>query len=409
MSDLFWIAAVLLWVAWCAQAILAAMQVGKFASRLQQPDRASFKIYRPPAAVIVPFKGVEVGLASNIRRLWDQRYPDYRLMLVVDSRDDSAVPLLERQMAEHPQRRAQILVAGPAGPHEGQKVRNLLAAVGRLSDENSGEQVWVFADSDAAVGPSWLADLIGPLGQPKTGVTTGYRWLIPQAVNGRTSLASHLASLFNSSVACFNGRDRFNHAWGGSMALRVQTATDGDLIGRWRGALSDDYQVSTMCRALGLRIYFVPRCLVASPVAFRFADLWNFTCRQYVITRIHAPKLYAAAIGFHSLFLAGCATAWATLLLAPASEPLWTVALLAILTVCGAHQVRSGFRHRAVERAFGPQVKRCLKVTLRLDRWATTLWMCAHWLVILRCAVGRRIRWRGMGYWLLGPQRIQRN
>ena len=57
----------------------------------------------------------------------------------------------------------------------------------------------------------------------------------PPNAAGHSRLWSHLASVINSSVACLAGKDEWTHAWGGSMALRVEIARRGDLRGLWRG------------------------------------------------------------------------------------------------------------------------------------------------------------------------------
>lgn len=411
MGQFLSITLLLIWVAWCAQAIVCLLQVGKFASLCRKPRRASFDVYRPRAVVIVPFKGLEVDLDVHIKQLCAQEYPDYRVLFVVDSSQDPVVKVLERQLQELPEGQGRILIAGPAGRHEGQKVHNLMAAIRNLLEQDGGEQVWVFADSDAAVGSSWLSDLVGPLGQPKTGVTTGYRWMVPHGDHRGMGLWSNLASVFNGSVACFAGRDKSNLAWGGSMAIRVETALQGNLLGWWKGSLSDDYQISAMCRQIGLRIYFVPKCLVAGPVSFNLHELLDFAYRQYVITRTHTPKVYATTLGFHSLYMVGLLSTWIVLgfgMVQGTSSWLgWGVPLTALVVVCTANQFRANFRRSVVRLIFGDRMLDQLRGPLWLDRWATSVWMTLHWLLILRAAVGRTIQWRSIRYRIDGPQDIR--
>lgn len=404
----------ILWLAWVAQAWLSALQVRKFARRFERPRRAAFDRYRPRVAVIVPFKGLEPGLERHIEALFNQDYPDYQLVLVVESEQDPAYPLIGRVASRCPQRRARVLMAGIAPAGTGQKVHNQITAIEHLQREAGGEEVWVFADSDAVPGPNWLGDLVGPLGQAsKTAVTTGYRWLIPEAREGesRPSVWSCLASVMNSSVACWCGRDEFNHAWGGSMAVRVATAQEGGLLDLLRGSLTDDYAMTRMARRLGRRVYFVPRCLVASPAAMGLAELVNFAHRQYLITRVCAPGLYAAALGFHALFVSAFVSAWVVLgveLARGAGGWRWIIPAGAIALTAAGHQVRAGFRRRAVRNAFGERGLDRLACALRLDRWATPLWMTLHGLLIVRAGFGRTMCWRGIRYRLDGPQKVQR-
>lgn len=400
-----------IWIAWAMQAVLSVMLVRKFARGLERRTPQRYMSYRPPVALVVPFKGLDLDLRANLRSLLAQDYPDHRLLLVVESEDDPAAAVIREELAEA-DCPAELLVAGVAEADEGQKVHNLIAAVEHLTRQDRGETIWAFADSDAVTGPHWLAALVGPLAGENTGVTTGYRWFVPDIpASGTGSRWSDFASVMNSSVACWAGRDEYNHAWGGSMAMRVETARRGDLLSYWRGALSDDYQVSRMCRDLDMRLYFVHRCLVASPVDFDLKGLWSFARRQYIITRTHAPMLYTAALVMQTLYVVGFVTAVAALpgfAVCSPGNPLVLAPLAAIVVVIAADLIRSRYRRRVVRHAFGEVMVQRLHRTLWIDAYLTPLWMTLHWLIVASAAVGRTIRWRGNRYRIEGPQRVRR-
>ncbi len=420
----------ILWSAWVMQAVLSAWKVRQFRRLYDRPRREALQSHCPSTAVIVPFKGVDQDLVNGIAGLCEQDYPSYELLAVVESPEDPAHRVLTEQFKRYPHRHTRVLIAGPAGPNEGQKVHNQLFAIDHLLSQDPGQgaqpEVWAFADSDAVPGPNWLRDLVGPLLQEdKTGVTTGYRWLIPVPPEAPTetdafatghsydgaTIWSHLASIMNSSVACLMGKDRFSHAWGGSMALTAKTAKRGDLRGRLAGALCDDYQFSRLGRDLGLRIYFAPRCLVATPVNFDLAGLINFAHRQYLLTRVYAPGLFILALAMTSLYIIGWTSATAWLLASVLTDPSsggWRWPTAAIACVFTANQVRSSLRRQVVSKALGNQVIDQLRTTLRIERWAPFIWMTLHWLLIVCSAFGRTMRWRGIRYRLWAPQRVER-
>ncbi|NBC11524.1 MAG: glycosyltransferase [Planctomycetes bacterium] len=415
MQDWAWYLLVPLWIAWGTQGVLAPILVGRFYSRLRHPRRAGFDAYRPRAAVIVPFKGAEPALADNVRALLTQDYPDYRVLLVVESADDPAYGVLRDAAAAHPGR-AEVLCVGQAGPHEGQKVHNLVAAIDHLERRAGDEAVWVFADSDAVPGPSWLGDLVGPLVQEQTGVSTGYRWLIPEPLPGekRPRFWAHAASILNASATSFAGKEKFNHAWGGSMALRTQTARELGLRGWLEGSLSDDYQVTRMIRGAGLRVYFVVRCLVASPVAFDARGFAEFVRRQYLITRIHAPAMFRGGLLLLLHYQLGLWSALGVMLYTAWTHPAWWAApgfllpLLALLVVAGSDQVRATIRWMLVRRAFGAQIAQEMRSTHLIDRFLSPFWMTLNFVLLLSAAVGRTITWRGITYRMHAPQKIER-
>lgn len=396
-------------LAWGTQAVLAVVAQRKLAERAKHLQTERFAGYRPTAALIVPFKGVEPALKANLHGLFTQDYPDYRLLLIVENEDDPAYPLLRDAIETHPDRKAQIITAGVAGSDEGQKVHNLIAAVEHLQQDNAGEEVWVFADSDAVPGPEWLGELVGPLSQERTAVTTGFRCLIPEPPPGQsaTPFWAKIASILNSSTTGFIRRDAFTHAWGGSMAMRVATAKEGDLLGMWRGAISDDYQVTRMCRAMDRRVYFVPECLVASPVDYDLAGLCNFAYRQYVITRIHAPGVFFAALFINALYFLGLASAITLPILRPSIDHTrFTIGVFITVFIC--NQIRASYRRSAIRRTLGPEVIKQLKPTLTLERWTTPLWLGINLLLLLRATIGKTIAWRGIKYRINGPQKIKR-
>ena len=119
--------------------------------------------------------------------------------------------------------------------------------------------------------------------------------------------------MLNAAVATLAGPKRRNHAWGGGMAIMHKKLIEFGVEQMWEGALSDDYQLSRAVNRSGFRIYFVPRCLVASPVSYTWRTLFSFARRQYLITRIHAPWLWLAAAGGPGLYLAGWITAMVAL------------------------------------------------------------------------------------------------
>ena len=150
---------------------------------------------------------------------------------------------------------------------------------------------------------------------------------------------------------------------------------------------------------------------MATPVNFDLAGLINFAHRQYLLTRVYAPGLFILALAMTSLYIIGwtSATAWllVRVLIDPSSSGWWWPAA-AIACVFTANQVRSSLRRQVVSKALGDQVLDQLRTTLRIERWAPFIWMTLHWLIIVRSAFGRTMRWRGIRYRLWAPQRVER-
>jgi ceramide glucosyltransferase len=405
------VVAVIVWVIWVTQSALSILLTARF-SRSVKVSRLKNPQFTPHAAVIIPFKGLDLKLDRALESLASQDYPDYRLIFVVESESDAAYPVLKAFADNRSAPPVTILVAGPAGPTQGQKVHNQLCALATLWDSSKDEDVWVFADSDAVPGKTWLWHMIDPLAYiGKTGMTTGYRWLIPESgAAGGATLWSHLTSCMNSSCAVWLGKDEFNFAWGGSMAIRVALARQGNLRGMLQGALCDDYQFSRLVVAQGQRIYFVPKALSASSVDFSFASMSNFVHRQYLLTRVYVPHIYYSALSILALYLIGFISAWAGLIYGIITRN-WTVTAIAgcaILAVIICDQIRSSMRKIAIIALLGEATLDRLRPTLFYDRWFTPVWMLLHFGLAFSALLGRTMIWRGIKYRLYGPQKVQR-
>ena len=423
-----------LWPLWLLMVAACALQARKFDRRLSQADRPGYDQFRPPAVVFVPFKGIDREATANLHGLLKLDYPDYRLVLIVESESDPAYTFLREELGKAPHIWADVVVAGEAAEDTGQKVHNLLSGIAHAEATQDGgpdtpvERAWVFADSDAIPGSGWLGHLVGPLSRrDKIAVTTGYRWFVPpRGPVTHFNVAARWASGINAGVATFAAHPRLRFAWGGSMAMLRSTAIEGGLIGRWRGALSDDYQVTRMVRALGrsrrarpqhgtpapaeAQLLFLPECLVESPINFTLGQLREFGVRQYRITRVHAPLLFWGALAAMVIYLMAYALAWGWLLLGvPLGAPEMALAALAALLFAQLlNQCRAARRRNTIRTVFGNGTFDRLVAVHAWDRWAPEFLVLINLLMMACAAVGRTIRWRGIRYRMRGPQRIKR-
>ncbi|MFQ5741344.1 MAG: glycosyltransferase, partial [Acidobacteriota bacterium] len=165
----------------------------------------------PPVSLILPCRGIDPGLQTNLGAFLTLNYPDFQILFVTDDRSDPCVPLLKALVAGPSRVPARVLIAGPAR-RRGQKVHNLLHAVEFLRDQ---DEVLVFGDSDIRPGSGWLKALVETALIPDTGIATGFRWYLPQ--NG--SFASVLRSVWNAGIASLLSRSDNLFAWGGAMAI----------------------------------------------------------------------------------------------------------------------------------------------------------------------------------------------
>ena len=142
----------------------------RFAAYVRRETSRPLPDYQPFVSVIAPGRGLEPGLAENLRPLLTQDYARYEVLFVFDRADDPAIEVVQRLASA-----AQIVIAGPA-TDSGQKVHNLRFATTKISAD---AEVLVFVDTDARPGKDWLKQLVAPLADEELGASTGYRWYIP--------------------------------------------------------------------------------------------------------------------------------------------------------------------------------------------------------------------------------------
>jgi|AGTN01.2.fsa_nt_gi Glycosyltransferases, probably involved in cell wall biogenesis len=244
--------------------------------------------YKPKATVILPCKGLDPGFKENVQKLIDQDYPEFEIIFAVADKSDPAFEPLSELAAASTRRRAQVVVAG-IDPKRAQKLTNQLCALERLSPES---EVIVFVDSDVIARDDFLTRLIDPLSEQQVGVTTGYRFYIASPTNW----PGMLRSLWNRLTAWEMANPRFAFAWGGAMAIRRDIFEKAGVAKHWDQSADDDLSLTTAIKALGLRVHFVPQCLVASDGDADVAEIFEWTNRQLILTKVYYPELWRRAI-----------------------------------------------------------------------------------------------------------------
>jgi ceramide glucosyltransferase len=362
--------------------------------RQRMASHAGF--YAPVAAVICPCKGSERGLEENLLALTKFEYPNYEIYFSLATSLDPALKIIERVKAASA-RPVHIVIAGP--PEDcGEKVYNLRRAIEALPEKF---EAIVFADSDVRLPRGWLAKLIAPLQDPRIGATTAYRWLIPSGT-GAASFASAMASAWNASVATMLGKPRENFCWGGGTAIRKKTFDDAQVLDAWRGAVSDDFALTSALEQAGKTIVYCPECLAPTVHPWTGEELIEFTNRQILITRVYSPRrwmmgaiahlsycvtlLYALVVIFGVMFEGD---PWGQLALITMVIPLLS-AMKGVLRTIAVNELLPEWKPKL--REWGWVWPVLAPVVPFLYAWN-----------FLMSLTTKRIRWRGIRYELVSP------
>ncbi len=392
------------YIGWAA--VLAQLFFVYYAARNYQYVRAKFTerketIGRPRVALIIPCKGLDAHFQSNIQSFLDQDYENHRLFFVVGDESDPAFRELHALRDKFGKgsrlRDIRILVAGSSRASS-QKIFNLLYAYQQVPEDT---QVLAFADSDVCVQRDWLGRLVRPLRRAKCGAATGYRWFVPI----RNNLATLALSAINGAVAQSLGNSPFNHTWGGSMAVRIDDFRRLGIPEIWSNTLSDDLSLSQAVKRAGMKVTFVPECLVASFESTTWLKLFEFGRRQFLITRVYAPCTWW--LGMLSS-LGSVAGLWGTVAMAIHAAQvhaghIFLVAAIPCLFLAG-QLARAVLRQLIAGQILTAHLPRLLPAALA-DILGCWLWSIVLLVSLLSSAFGRTIRWRGIRYRLISPTR----
>lgn len=381
-SVYYFFAAVLVWLSY--KSFRGGREYLAYFRREMAKPRSEFT---PLASVIVPCRGLDDGLDENIAALFEQDYPAYEVIFVVDDRADPALGVLNRWLGDA---RAKLIVA-PKATKNGQKAENLREAVLHVARRS---EMFVFADSDARPSVDWLRSMVAPLQNDAVGASSGYRWFVPS----KPTLAAELRSVWNASVASSLGANRKkNFCWGGSTAIRRPTFERLGIRERWANVVSDDFALSAAIRRHGLDIVFVPQALNASDDGCSLGEMLEFTTRQMKITRVYSPRLWLAALLGSAIFCGVTITTSVILMTTNPTSTLFAAAILTLILVSIFSAGKSWARHAAVRMA----IKKYDKQIRRQQIFHAFLWPLAPFIFLFNsvaAAFSRRIRWREITY-----------
>jgi ceramide glucosyltransferase len=361
------------------------------ALRAIEPYRTAAGIDPPRVSILAPCRGIDEQFEGYARALLFQQYSRYEVLFLVESTNDPAWSVLNRILANTPGIRAALIVTGTA---EGcsQKIHNLLVGLEHVAPESG---ILAFVDSDVQVHPAWLAALVTPLDDAAVGATSGYRWYVPC----RGGAAGSLRSAWNAATLSLMTHPRYGFAWGGSSAIRREVFEKLQIRDAWSRGLSDDLLLTQAVRAAGLKIPFVPACLVPTFEPCTWRQLLEWTNRQASIARVHVPQSLGMCLLIHLIsimlgvlgIVAVASGQWVASGLLLSS---WVINGLGSLAVCRAAL------HRLSAYGF----------TIVQHAWAHALWAPALTvLVLVNMTVSwttRTITWRGIAYTMLSPQHV---
>jgi len=286
--------------------------VALFLARPRWPNRATGAIGLPPLTLLRPIRGVDPFDAETLGSSFAQDYPDYEVVLCVDSEDDPAAALARRLIAARPGARARLLV-GASAITGNPKLNNL------AKGWQAAAHGWIcMADSNLLLPPGYLRSVVaawdagcGLVSCPPVGAR-------PEGLAGRLECA-----FLNGNQARLQfAADSLGLGFAQGKTLlwnRAMLDAAGGIAALGRD-LAEDVNATKLVRARGLHVRLTPRPF-AQPIGRRaVGEVWRRQLRWSRLRRAGFPAIFAleilngplvplAALGAGALLLGGAPAA----------------------------------------------------------------------------------------------------
>jgi ceramide glucosyltransferase len=193
--------------------------------------------YTPPVSLLKPVRGIDFGSYENFASFCRLDYPAYEILFAVNDDHDPAVSLVQRIIADFPQRRIRLLV-GAEQLGTNRKVNKLA----RLAREAQHE-VLVLTDGDVRVGPNFLSEVVAPLAAPKTGAVTSFYRAMAERNLWAEIEAVGASSDFFAGVLMAGWTEGIHFALGASIATTKEWLRRIGGFEAIADTLADDYEL----------------------------------------------------------------------------------------------------------------------------------------------------------------------
>ncbi len=356
--------------------ILAAVRFFSRERAKKLPD------FTPPVSVLKPVHGVDFATYENFASFCTQDYSDYEILFGVNDLSDSAVAIIQKVIADFPERPIRIL-SGAAQIGSNRKINNLV-----LLAREARHEILVQSDGDVRVGPNYLREVVAPFHDPAVGVVSClYRGI------AQNNLWAELedvgaASDFMAGALVADWKE------GVTFALGASVTTTKSWLARIGGyealanLLADDYEIGNRVHQAGGKVLLSREPVWTMYPAQTARGFWEHQVRWARTIRLVRPASFLGLLFTFGLPLALLAAA-----VAPAA---WIGAayLLAYLVL-------------RLLMAWVVGVWGLQDALLRRKLWLVPLCDLFHFAVWLAAFTSHRIQWGGLEFKLRNGQMIQ--
>jgi ceramide glucosyltransferase len=291
-----------------------------------------------PVTVLKPLCGAESGLYENLRSFCHQDYPEFQIVFGVRDATDPALLVVQRLQREFPSLPIAVMVSSKQHGSN-RKVSNLVNML-----ELARHDVLVMADSDALVGPDYLAAVTAPLRDHEVGlVTCIFRDMPTRRIWSRLG-AMYVNEWYMPSVLLARLFGHAGYASGQTLCLRRETLQGIGGLRVIADHLAEDNRLGELVRGNGQRIVLSPYLIKTARDEPTLDLLTGHELRWMRTLQVLRPRSFRLLFLSFSLPLAllGGALAATEPSVVPAAWMLFLTAMLARLALYLVHRLDNG-------------------------------------------------------------------
>jgi ceramide glucosyltransferase len=348
-------------------AILAAL---RFFSKERKKQLGEFC---PPVSVLKPVRGTDFASYENFSSFCRQNYGEYEILFCVNEMSDAAVPVIQKVIAEFPERSIRLL-SGATQYGTNRKVNNLA-----LLTKEAKHEYLVQSDGDVRVGPNYLREVLAPFADSSVGVVSCFYRGVAQPNLWAELEAVGVSSDFSAGALVADWMEGVTFALGASVATRKSWLTKIGGYESFANILADDYEIGNRVHKAGGKVLLSRETVWTMYPALRFREFWDHQVRWARTVRLVRPASFFGLIVTH-----GLPWAIAAAIVAPSAA------------IVAAYVVAYLFLRFAVAWVAG--VWGIRDEVLRRKLWLVPVRDAIHFIVWLGSFRSNRVKWGGAEY-----------
>ncbi len=330
-----------------------------------------------PLDVLIPLKGVFPDQGSILSRMLEQRYPDYRVIFVLESEHDPAVAVVDDLTHKYSHARK---VIGGISISNAQKNHNLLAGLRHVRPE---AEILVFCDSTNVADPDWLERFTGAVRSGEAEAVTTFRSFKPEP----ETLGAVCQAIYGTFVLLLAAT--LPKPWGGATAIRRKTFEGLNVAEVWAKTVVDDLVLGNALEREGMTVKMDTGSLLTSPLRNQTVrGFLSYLDRQILFPKFTNPGIWLVMLVVYlNLTLAFLVSV--------------CMAGLFIAGALGAFPGLLAWGFLAAMLAVAVALRRVNPFGISLHKWLAYFVPCMffHAFIVVRSIFRNYIDWHGRRYW----------